>query len=75
MPNPLESPWHATDPCTHEQDVPCLHPDFPIGATSLEQAALLGTALSLLSSNPSLHCMVLGTTEMSLSPLGYPDSG
>lgn len=43
VPKPPGSSWQATDPLSHEQDVPCLHPNFPIGATSLGRAAVLGT--------------------------------
>lgn len=71
VPNPPGSSWQATDPRTHEQDVPCLHPDFPIGATSLERAAMLGTPFFLLSSTHPSTAGSLGPLRwvwMSLSP-------
>lgn len=51
VPNPPGSSGQATDPHTHKQDVPPLHPNFPIGATSLEHATILPPLLHL-----SLHC-------------------
>lgn len=70
VPNPPESSWHATDPCTQEQDVPCLHSNFPMGATSLEHAAMLGTPLSLLSSTQPSTAGSLGPLRCHPAPWG-----
>ncbi|NXH85727.1 SH2B3 protein, partial [Edolisoma coerulescens] len=69
VPNPPESSWRATDPCTHEQGVPCLHPHFPIGATSLE-CAMLGTPFSLLSSTHPSTAGSLGPLRCHPAPWG-----